>query len=154
MSNEFKKGELEMSDYSVELRHVTKQMGGVKRIDDVTVTLSAGKIYAIIGPNGAGNTTLLNIITGLYRADAGAVSVCGLHPLRDYKKVRTLIGLVPQETSLYPELSARDNLRFHAALYLDETKDMESKIDDILALVELSARADEPVKHYSGGMKR
>lgn len=143
-----------MKNYSIETKNISKKMGGINRIDDLSLTLSNGKIYAIIGPNGAGKTTLLNLITGLYKADIGEISVCGYNPINDYKTVRKLIGFVPQESSIYPELSAKDNLLFHASLYLDELVKIKERINEILRLVELSDRADEPVKNYSGGMKR
>lgn len=143
-----------MKNYSIETKHISKKMGGINRIDDLSLILSDGKIYAIIGPNGAGKTTLLNLITGLYKADIGEISVCGYNPINDYKTVRKLIGFVPQESSIYPELSAKDNLLFHASLYLDEIGKIKERINEILRLVELSDRADEPVKNYSGGMKR
>ena len=143
-----------MEKYSVEFKNVNKKMGGVNRIDNLTLNLSKGKIYAIIGPNGSGKTTLMNLITGLYRPDEGKISVFEYNPISDYKEVRRLIGYVPQETSLYPEFSARDNLRLYAALYLSDLNDIEGKINELLKLVELTERADEPVKTYSGGMKR
>lgn len=143
-----------MQTFSIELKKVSKAIGGVNRIDDFSMQLLYGKIYGIIGPNGAGKTTLLNIIMGLYKADSGTVSVGGYHPIRDYKKVRRLIGIVPQETALYPELSAKDNLLFHASLYLKNMKYAKERIVQILRLVDLTERADEPVKNYSGGMKR
>ena len=91
----------------------------------------------------------------LYKPDNGTIRVVGLDPVRDYKETRRQIGLLPQSTALYPELSARENLRFHAALYLPKMqKNIERRIDEILALVDLSERADEPVKNYSGGMSR
>ena len=91
-----------MEKYSVEFKNVNKKMGGVNRIDNLTLNLSKGKIYAIIGPNGSGKTTLMNLITGLYRPDEGKISVFEYNPISDYKEVRRLIGYVPQETSLYP----------------------------------------------------
>ncbi len=143
-----------MKNNLIEIKNVSKKIGGVNRIEDLSLTLENGKIYVIIGPNGAGKTTLMNVITGLYKVDTGAVSVCGYSPVKQYKQVRKLIGLVPQETALYPELSARDNLLFHASLYLDEMGEINENINNILALVELTERADEPIKNYSGGMKR
>lgn len=143
-----------MKNYSIEIKGVSKKLGGINRIDNLTLTLEKSRIYVIIGPNGAGKTTLLNLITGLYKADVGEISVCGYSPVKDYKQVRKRIGLVTQETSLYPELSGRENLLFHASLYVDEMKTIKEKVKDILALVDLTERADEPVKNYSGGMKR
>ena len=141
--------------YTIQLRDVSKTLGKVKRIDHISIETEQGKIYGLIGPNGAGKTTLFNLITGLYKPDNGSVHVVGFDPVRDYKEARRQIGLLPQSTALYPELSARENLRFHAALYLPKTqKDIEKRINEILALVDLSERADEPVKNYSGGMSR
>ena len=138
--------------YTIRLKDVDKTLGKVKRIDCINMETEQGKIYGLIGPNGAGKTTLFNLITGLYKPDNGTIRVVGLDPVRDYKETRRQIGLLPQSTALYPELSARENLRFHAALYLPKMqKNIERRIDEILALVDLSERADEPVKNYSGG---
>lgn len=141
--------------YTICLKDVDKTLGKVKRIDCINMETEPGKIYGLIGPNGAGKTTLFNLITGLYKPDNGTIRVVGLDPVRDYKETRRQIGLLPQSTALYPELSARENLHFHAALYLPKMqKNIAKRIDEILALVDLSERADEPVKNYSGGMSR
>lgn len=143
------------SKYTVLLQNVDKTLGKVKRIDHINLETEPGKIYGLLGPNGAGKTTLFHLITGLYRPDSGTVRVAQLDPVKDYKAARRQIGLLPQSTALYPELSARENLRFHAALYLPrKQKDVERRIEEILSLVDLSERADEPVKTYSGGMCR
>lgn len=136
------------------LTDVNKTLGKVKRTDNLSIRGEQGKIYGLIGPNGAGKTTLLNLITGLYRPDSGTIRIDGLDPVKDYKEARKRIGLLPQDTALYPELSARENLSFHAALYLPNLKNVEKRIAEILALVDLTERADEPVKNFSGGMSR
>lgn len=141
--------------YTIVLRNVDKTLGKAKRIDHINIKTEQGKIYGLIGPNGAGKTTLFNLITGLYKPDNGTIRVAQLDPVKDYKETRRQIGLLPQSTALYPELSARENLRFHAALYLPKKqKEIKKRIDEILALVDLAERADEPVKNYSGGMQR
>lgn len=138
----------------VVLDSVTKALGKKPRIENLSFSCEPGKVYGLLGPNGAGKTTLMNLITGLYRPTAGTVHVLGMDPVRDARKVRREIGLVPQETSLYPELSALENLRFHAALYLDDQRTAEHRIGEVLDLVDLSDRAKDPVSAYSGGMKR
>lgn len=142
------------SESVIVLDNVTKVLGKKPRIESLSFACEPGKVYGLLGPNGAGKTTLLNLITGLYRPTSGTVRVVGLDPVRDARKVRREIGLVPQETSLYPELSALENLWFHAALYLDDQRAAERRIGEVLALVDLVDRAKEPVSAYSGGMKR
>lgn len=136
------------------MEHVNKTLGKIRRIEDLSLTCRSGKIYGLIGPNGAGKTTLLNLITGLYRPDSGTIRVTGFDPVRDYKKARKQFGLLPQDTALYPELSARQNLEFYGALYYLDFRTLPSRIGEILQLTGLANRADEPVRGFSGGMKR
>lgn len=142
------------SESVIVLDSVTKVLGKKPRIEDLSFECEPGKVYGLLGPNGSGKTTLMNLVTGLYRPTSGIVRVLGMDPVRDAKKVRREIGLVPQETSLYPELSALENLRFHAALYLDDQHVAERRIREVLELVDLTSRAKDPVGAYSGGMKR
>lgn len=134
--------------------NVTKTLGSTKRIDDFSFSVKSGEIFALLGPNGAGKTTTIKLITGMLKPDVGQVEVLGLDPIKDKKIVRTKIGLVPQETALYPELSAYDNLEFHAALYMPELKNTKERIFEILELVNLTDRYKDSVVTYSGGMKR
>lgn len=142
------------SESVIVLDNVTKVLGKKPRIEGLSFACEPGKVYGLLGPNGAGKTTLMNLITGLYRPTSGTVRVLGLDPVRNARKVRREIGLVPQETSLYPELSALENLRFHAALYLDDQRAAERRIGEVLELVDLADRAKDAVGSYSGGMKR
>lgn len=142
------------SESVIVLDSATKVLGKKPRIEGLSFACEPGKVYGLLGPNGAGKTTLLNLITGLYRPTSGTVRVLGLDPVRDARKVRREIGLVPQETSLYPELSALENLRFHAALYLDDQRVAARRIGEVLELVDLADRAKDAVGSYSGGMKR
>lgn len=141
-------------DNVIVLDAVTKVLGKEPRIEGLSFSCRPGKVYGLLGPNGAGKTTLMNLITGLYRPTSGTVRVLGMDPVRDAKRVRREIGLVPQETSLYPELSAVENLRFHAALYMADQSAAKRRIGEVLELVDLADRAKEPVRAYSGGMKR
>ncbi len=142
------------SESVIVLDSATKVLGKKPHIEGLSFACEPGKVYGLLGPNGAGKTTLLNLITGLYRPTSGTVRVLGLDPVRDARKVRREIGLVPQETSLYPELSALENLRFHAALYLDDQRVAARRIGEVLELVDLADRAKDAVGSYSGGMKR
>lgn len=142
------------SESVIVLDSVTKVLGKKPRIEGLSFDCEPGRVYGLLGPNGAGKTTLMNLITGLYRPTSGTVRVLGLDPVRDARKVRREIGLVPQETSLYPDLSALENLRFHAALYLDDQRVAARRIGEVIELVDLADRAKDAVGSYSGGMKR
>jgi ABC-2 type transport system ATP-binding protein len=111
-------------------------------------------LTGLLGPNGAGKTTTVSMIAGLTAAERGEVLVNG-QPLRgDTDPAKRRIGLVPQDLALYEELSARDNLRFFGALYGLSGKALDQAIAAALDLVELSDRARDAVKTFSGGMKR
>lgn len=139
---------------AVEFDNVTKVLGDQPRVNGLSWQVPAGRICGLLGPNGAGKSTVINMTTGLLSATSGGVRVAGFDPVRQAVAVRRLIGLVPQADSVYPELTARENLHFHGALYMTDMKSVASRIDEILALVELSDRADDRVKTYSGGMRR
>ena len=134
--------------------HVFKRFGDTVASEDLTFSVSTGEVYGILGPNGAGKTTVIRQIMGLLAPDSGAIEVLGLKPTKQWKQVRRRIGLVPQETALYPELSARMNLEFYAALYLASMRGARSRIAEVLELVDLESRAGDLVRTFSGGMKR
>ena len=133
---------------------VSKKYGEKTVTDSLSFSVKKAEIFGILGPNGAGKTTIINQILGLLAPDEGNIEVEGLNPKKDWRQIRAQIGLVPQETALYPELSARLNLEYQAALFLKSMKNAKKRIEYILELVDLSARADELVKEFSGGMKR
>lgn len=139
---------------AVEFHGVSKVLGGHPRIDELDWEVPRGRIHGLLGPNGAGKSTVINLITGLLAPTSGHVQVGGHDPVSDAVAVRRMIGLVPQADSIYPELTARENLAFHGALYMDEMAHVPDRIDEILALVELADRANDRVKTYSGGMRR
>ena len=128
--------------------------GGQKRINDMSIHCEYGQIYGLIGPNGSGKTNLLKLITGLYQPDEGKILVGGLNPIKDYKKVRRQFSLLLQDTAIYPELTAKQNLEFHGALYFYDMKKLNQRIQEILKLIDLKDRQNEPVGRFSGGMKR
>ena len=116
--------------------------------------VAPGEILGLLGPNGAGKTTAVSILCALLRPDAGSVVIGGVDALRHARRVRPLIGLVPQEIALYPALSARENLTFFGRLYGLSGALLRERVDEGLALVGLAEQADRPLSSYSGGMKR
>ncbi|MCA9908060.1 MAG: ATP-binding cassette domain-containing protein, partial [Anaerolineae bacterium] len=107
-----------------------------------------------LGPNGAGKTTTISLITGLLRRYSGDVRVLGFHPQTQAQAVRRRIGLVPQETNVYDDLSALDNLWHHAALYCADLSAVPGRIETLLRMMELWERRKDALRTYSGGMKR
>jgi ABC-2 type transport system ATP-binding protein len=113
-----------------------------------------GETYGLLGPNGAGKTTTIRMVCGLLRPDAGTVVIAG-NPLEaGSSESRRLIGYVPQDVALYPDLSARENLRFFGRLYRLAGRELAARVDEVLELVDLRDRADDRVESFSGGMRR
>ena len=123
-------------------------------VDGLSFEVQCGEIFGLLGPNGAGKTTTLHLITGLLRRDAGEVRVLGFDPEREPRQVRRAIGYVPQETNVYLDLNAVDNLWHHAALYCQDLSGVQGRIEALLRLMDLWERRRDPVKTFSGGMKR
>jgi heme exporter protein A len=136
------------ADAAVTLRDVGRAYGERVALAGVTLDLPAGRTLAVFGANGAGKTTLLRILATLLRPHAGTVSVLGCALPKDAWRARGRIGLLSHEPLLYRDLSARENLRFHARLHDVAAERAEA----LLAAVGLSLRADEPVRALSRGM--
>jgi heme exporter protein A len=133
---------------ALELRALTRRYGERLALADLTFTLEAGQTLAVLGPNGAGKTTLLRLLSTLLRPHSGELRVLG-HPLpQEGWAVRGRIGLLGHEPLLYRELTARENLAFHAALHGVEA----GRAEQLLTAVGMERRADEPVRTLSRGM--
>jgi ABC-2 type transport system ATP-binding protein len=133
---------------------VTRRFGDLVAVDGLSFSARAGEIFGLLGPNGAGKTTTIHLITGLLKRHAGSIRIMGFDPETQAQAVRRRIGLVPQETNVYADLSGSDNLLHHAALYCDDLADIDVRIESMLQLMNLWERRFDPVRTYSGGMKR
>ncbi|MDX3659574.1 ABC transporter ATP-binding protein [Streptomyces sp. ID05-26A] len=129
---------------------LSRRFGEVLAVDDVSFTVAEGETYGLLGPNGAGKTTTISMITGVLAPDEGEVHVAGQPMSTRAIAAKRLVGYVPQELALYPDLSGRENLRFFASLYGAK----RSRVDHVLDVVGLSERANDLAREYSGGMKR
>jgi ABC-2 type transport system ATP-binding protein len=139
---------------AVELYYLVKTFGTFCAIDNLSLTVRQGEIFGLLGPNGSGKTTTVNIIAGLLSPTSGMVRIFGHDITKDMRLVRQLLGVVPQETSLYEELSAWDNLEFHSDLFGIPGREKRNRITMILELVQLMERKHSRVGTFSGGMKR
>src|SRR5215467_9914995 len=137
---------------AVDVRHVTCNFGRVRALDGISLQVVQGTVMGIVGPNGAGKTTLIDVICGLVHPSEGSVRVLGEDVGANSVALRARLGVLPQETALYDEVTARQNLRFAAALY--GVPHADARVDEVLELVGLSARARDVVRGFSGGMQR
>ncbi len=143
-----------MSADVIEVASLTKRFGDVVAVRDVSVSVRAGEVFGFLGPNGAGKTTTINCLTGLSRPTSGTIRIAGVDGVRSIKKVQRLIGVVPDESTLYEELSGFENLTFCASLYGISTPVRERRARELLERFSLADTGSRPFKAYSKGMKR
>ena len=127
---------------------------GTVAIDGISFQIAEGEIFSLLGPNGAGKTTTISILSCLLSPSGGDARVGGHSVVREASRVKELIGVVPQEIALYPDLSARENLVFWGRMYGMSGARLEQRVEDVLGLIGLVDRQKERVDRYSGGMKR
>jgi ABC-2 type transport system ATP-binding protein len=145
-------GKIEMG--IIEVEELSKKFGQFTAVDEVSFPVEEGEIFGFLGPNGAGKTTTINMLCTLLTPTGGRATVNGYDVVRQRGQVRRSIGLVFQESTLDEYLTAEQNLRFHAYAYKIPGEVREKRIDELLALVELSDCRRSKVRTYSGGMKR
>ncbi len=144
----------EQSKAAIAVEGLTKRFGDVTAVESVTFTVSEGELFGFLGPNGAGKTTTINMLTGLARPDAGRILIAGIDCSQNPKAAQHLIGVVPDESNLYPELTGFDNLCFCAALHGMRKKLRETRAEDLLKTFGLEDSANRKFGGYSKGMKR
>lgn len=133
---------------------LTKRYGDFVAVDSISFSVQPGEIFAFLGPNGAGKTTTIKMLTTLLHPTAGKLSLNGHDPLTDQGEVRRSFGIVFQDPSLDDELTAYENLEFHARLYDVPASKRGERIKTLLEFVGLWERRGELAKNFSGGMKR
>src|SRR5579859_7320074 len=139
---------------AIEMIDLCKSFGSFRAVDHLSLTVRRGEIFGLLGPNGSGKTTTINMVSGLSVPTSGEVRVLGYDVRQQARQVRQLLGAVPQETALYEELSAWTNMDFHADLFGIPRKEKKVRITRLLELVQLLDRKDSRVGTFSGGMKR
>ena len=138
----------------VETRGLVKSYGKIEAVRGIDLAVQPGEVFGFLGPNGAGKSTTISILCTLLKPTAGQALVAGIDVTRQPGAVRTRIGLVFQDPSLDDQLTARENLEFHAFLYNVPRSERRGRIDGVLEMVELQERAGSQVRTFSGGMKR
>ena len=133
---------------------LVKKFGDLIAVNDVSFEVPEGEIFAFLGPNGAGKTTTIKMLTTLLKPSSGSVSLDGIDPVRDQTGARKQFGIVFQDSSVDDELTAYENMDFHGVLYSVPRKLRHERIEQLLKLFELWDRRKDPVKQFSGGMRR
>lgn len=138
---------------AIEIKQVRKSFGKLEALRGVDLSIAQGEFFALLGPNGAGKSTLINLLAGLLRPSSGSLSVLGHDVVRDYRKCRKLLGVVPQELVFDPFFNVREMLRFQAG-YFGCGPENDSWIDEVLEGLGLTEKAHTNMRALSGGMKR
>ncbi len=138
----------------IDVVELTKKFDDVIAVNEISLSLQMGEFFGFLGPNGAGKTTTINMLTGLCRPDSGTIQVAGLDCTENPKAAQHLIGIVPDDSNLYPELSGFDNLCFCASLYGIGKNKRQKRARELLETFGLEEAAGRKFAGYSKGMKR
>lgn len=137
---------------AIATERLTKRYGGVTALDNVSLEIESGEMFGLIGPDGAGKSTLYRILATLLRPDSGSASLLGLDAVRNYRELRRRIGYMPERFSLYQDMTVMENLRFFASLFgvrIDESYDLIAPV-----FRQLEKFPDRMAGKLSGGMKQ
>ena len=140
--------------FSIETKSLTKSFGNVIAVNDISFSVNVGEIFGFLGPNGAGKSTTMMILTTLLKPTSGQALISEFDVMSNAKKVRERIGYVQQETTVDEYLTGRENLLLQAKLNHIPKNEINSRIDEVLNLIELSDKQHDSVVTYSGGMRK
>ena len=138
----------------IETRNLTKRFGKLVAVDRVSISVEEGEIFGFLGPNGAGKTTTINVLTTLLRPSEGSAAVAGLDVVKEDNRVRSIIGLVPQDLTVDEDLTGMENMLLQARLYHVPMSKAKPRIEEVLELLTLADAAGRKVETYSGGMRK
>ncbi|WP_310992942.1 ABC transporter ATP-binding protein [Aequorivita marina] len=140
----------------IEITQLSKKYKSAENyaVNNLSLTVADGEIYGLLGPNGAGKTTLISMLTSLLKPTSGSFSIHGLDFKTNKNQLRQLIGIVPQEYALYPNLTAFENLQYFGSMYGIKGESLKNSIMEHLEIMGLSKFANKKTATFSGGMKR
>ena len=141
-------------EFSIITDGLVKKFGELRAVDGISLKVRKGEVFGLLGPNGAGKTTLISMLNTLRRPTSGSAEVNGFGILESPGRVRESIGAVFQDSTLDDELTARENLELHAAMYGMGEGERRGRIAETAKMVGLEKRLGSQVKTYSGGMRR
>ena len=138
----------------IEVKNLIKEFNGVTALDGISLQVNEGEVFAYLGPNGAGKTTTVNILATLLKPTTGKATVAGYDVTKDDMEIRRLIGYLPEDSGLYPNLTLYENLDFAAGLYKISKGERKDKINELLEFFDLREKKDVLASTLSKGMKQ
>lgn len=138
----------------LEVNGLYKRFGELIAVDGLSFSVEVGEVFGLLGPNGAGKSTTMMIIAGLLVPDSGSITLSGQPVTPHNRELRRILGVVPQDLAIYPDLTARENLDFFGRLYGLRSRALNERIKEVLDRIGLTGRSDDLVGTFSGGMKR
>lgn len=138
----------------IQITNLTKSFNNIQAVNNISFSIQKGEVFGLLGPNGAGKSTTINMMSTVLKSDEGIICIKANNIKQHPDTCKHLIGVVPQEISLYDDFTAYENLMFWGSLYKIPTKKLKQRIVVILNLIGLFERKDDLIKTYSGGMKR
>ncbi len=138
----------------IQVNNLSKSFDNIQAVKEISFSIKKGEVFGLLGPNGAGKSTTINMMSSILKSDEGTIHINENNIKQNPDACKQLIGVVPQEISLYDDFSAYDNLMFWGSLYKVPIKKLKQRIAVILDIIGLFERKDDLIKTYSGGMKR
>ncbi len=138
----------------IEIKHLVKEYGDFRAVDDLTMSIKSGKIYGLLGKNGAGKTTTMNMITGYIGATSGTVEICGHDIFKDAKEAKKNIGYLPEIPPLYPDMTVYEYLDFAAELKGIGKKERDDVIYEVMVRTRIDEKEHKLIKNLSKGYKQ
>ncbi len=143
-----------MAETMITAANLVKRFGDVTAVNNISFSVKKGEVFAFLGPNGAGKSTTIKMLTTLLQPTSGEITLSGFDVVTQQEEARKSFGIVFQDPSVDDELTAKENMWLHAVLYNVPKAEIDTRIKELLTLVELWDRRDSRVKTFSGGMKR
>jgi len=143
-----------LKEAAIVIENLTKKFEDVTAVDGLNLVVDKGELFGLLGPNGAGKTTTINILCGLLEPTTGSVKVGGHDARKEPNVIKELIGVSPQETAVYPQLTGRENIELFANLHVMPKGKLKRNVDELLQKLRLQDHANRKAGKYSGGMMR
>jgi ABC-type multidrug transport system ATPase subunit len=139
-------------EVSISIKNCTRRFGPLTAVNALNLTVAKGEIFGLVGPDGAGKTTLFRILTTLLLPDSGSATVCGYDTVKQYREIRNIVGYMPGRFSLYQDLTVEENINFFATIFKTTIKENYGIVKDIYSQIE--PFKDRRAGKLSGGMKQ